>query len=721
MSDEELTHIHSEDIELNDLSEMLPLERRDFLKVLGGGIFIFITLGETSLLTLEEDQRRGYPTDFNAYLRIDEDGKVAIFTGKIEMGQGVHTSLAQMAAEDLAISVESIDMVMGDTDRCPYDSGTYGSLTTRMFGPALRAAAAEAREVLLELASERLGTPVDELSVEDGVVFVTASRRNRITYGQLAEGKQIARTLGREAVLKSAVEFSVMGKPWKRLDAIEKVKGEAKFAGDTLLPGLLYARILRPPAHGATLLNLDTSEAERLPGVIVVKEDDMVAVLHRDPEAAEAALQQIKAEFDIPEAEVDHESIFDHLLQQAPQGRTSDQRGSIQEGESISTDLFEETYLDGYVAHSPIEPHTSAAEIKEGKATIWASTQSPFPTQAEVARVLGFSPENVRVITPFVGGGFGGKTSGRQSVEAARLADITGKPVLVAWSRAEEFFFDTFRPAAVVKIKSGIDSSGRISLWDYHVYYAGSRGSDQLYDAQNNSITVYGEWRGGPGVHPFGTGAWRAPGANTNVFAKESQLDIMAAAAKIDPLKFRLNNSSDERLLRVLKSAAERFGWSEAPAPSGRGYGIACGLDAGTYVAHIAEVEVDERSGRIQVKRVVCAQDMGIVVNPDGARMQMEGCITMGMGYALTEDIRFRGGEILDRNWDTYELPRFSWLPEIETVLVKNDELSPQGGGEPAIIGMGAVIANAVFDAAGARLHQLPMTPERVREAIRSR
>jgi isoquinoline 1-oxidoreductase len=375
--------------------------------------------------------------------------------------------------------------------------------------------------------------------------------------------------------------------------------------------------------------------------------------------------------------------------------------------------------LNSYVAHAPIETHTALAKVEGDKATVWASTQGPFGVQGQVARALGFSSENVRVITPFVGGGFGGKTSGPQAAEAARLAKLAGKPVQVAWSRAEEFFYDTFRPAAVVKIKSGITKSGKIALWDYDVYFAGSRGSQQFYNIPHHRTSTFGEWRGGgSSAHPFGTGPWRAPANNTNTFARESHIDIMASKAKMDPVEFRLKNLTDDRMSRVLKTAADKFGWTPSKAPSGRGLGVACGIDSGTYVAIIAEVEVDKRKGHVQVKRVVCAQDMGIVINPEGARLQMEGCITMGLGYALSEEIHFKGGKILDSNFDTYELPRFSWVPKIETVLVKAEDISPQGGGEPAIICMGGVIANAIYDAVGARLLQLPMTPERIKQSL---
>ncbi|MFI5372371.1 MAG: xanthine dehydrogenase family protein molybdopterin-binding subunit, partial [Candidatus Eisenbacteria bacterium] len=294
-----------------------------------------------------------------------------------------------------------------------------------------------------------------------------------------------------------------------------------------------------------------------------------------------------------------------------------------------------------------------------------------------------------------------------------------GKPVQVAWTRAEEFFYDAFRPAAVVRIRSGVDHAGRIALWDYHVYFAGARSTERFYDVPNHLVRVYGQWGRDTGSpHLFATGPWRAPGANLNVFARESQVDIMAAKVKVDPLEFRLNNTSDPRMRGVLEAAARRFGWRKAVGPSGRGQGMACGIDAGTYVAMIAEVGVDKATGKVRVKRVVCAQDMGQVINPDGATMQMEGCIAMGLGYALSETLRFKGGQILDRNFDTYELPRFRGMPVIDAFLVKNDGLAPQGGGEPAIVPVGAAIANAIVDATGARVFRMPMTPEGVRKAM---
>ena len=703
-------------LDFSDIITRSSLSRREFLKRVGGGIIIFLSLGDFSELQAQR-RRREYPKDFNAYLRIGEDGRVACFSGKIEQGQGVITSLAQMLADELDVTLESVDMVMGDTDLCPWDMGTFGSMTTRFFGPPLRAAAAEARAVLIELAAEHLKVPKGRLKTKDGIVFDKTQSKNRVSYAQLAKGKTIARHT--KADLKKASEFNIMGKSFLRTDSVGKVTGKARFTGDIRVPGMLYAKILRPPAHGAKRKGVDTSAAEKMDGVQVVKDGDLIAVLHKYPDEAEKALAAIKAEYDVPEAKVDDKTIFEHLQRVGTEKNVENEGGNIQTGEKLASHTFEETYLNSYVAHAPIETHSALAKIESNKATVWASTQTPFRLQEAISEELDLPAENVRVITPFVGGGFGGKSRNQQAMEAARLSKLTGKPIQVAWSREEEFFYDTFRPAAVVKIKSGIKDSGEITLWDYNVYYAGTRGSYHIYNIPHHrTVSIGGGWGGGDRAHPFGTGAWRAPANNTNTFARESQIDIMASKAGMDTLEFRLKNLSDKRMLRTLKAAAQKFGWSPAKTPSGRGFGIACGIDSGTYVAHMAEVEVDNRSGHVQVKRVVCAQDMGLVINPQGAKSQIEGCIIMGLGYVLSEEIHFNGGEIFDLNFYTYKMTSFSWVPKIETVLIKAEDSPAQGGGEPAIICMGAVVANAICDATKSRLFQLPMTPQRVKEAM---
>jgi len=714
---------HYRELELAEGVRGYRVNRRDFLKVAGGGIFILMTIGDISVFAQERPGRPSrppMPDDFNAYLRIGKDGRVSCFTGKIEMGQGVVTSLAQMLADELDVALESVDMVMGDTELCPWDMGTFGSMSTRFFGPPLRAAGAEGRYVLKELAAERLQVPIDRLQTENGVVYDRSDKTKRVTYAELAKGQEIARHASGKVPLKKPGEFKLMGQPVTRRDALEKVTGRARYAGDIQLPGMLYAKILRPPSHDSKRVDVDVSEAKRVEGVRVVEDGDMIAVLHERPDVAEKALSKVKAKFDTPPSKLNEETIFAHLLEVAPEGEVVETAGDVANGRRSAVSVYEGEFLDGYKAHAPVEPHTAVVTVEGGKATVWPSSQAPFRAKDEVAEALGIPPENVHVISPFVGGGFGGKTAHRQVVEAARLAQRTGKPVQVAWTRAEEFFYDTFRPAAVVKVDSGLDEEGRISFWDYHVYFAGERGSQHFYSIPNSRTVAHGSgWRSAPGTHPFETGAWRAPANNTNTFARESQIDVMAAGARVDPVEFRMQHLTDQKMRRVLQAAAEKFGWRPMNFPSGRGYGVACGIDAGTLVATMAEVDVDRDTGRVKVERVVCAQDMGLAINPQGATIQMEGCITMGLGYALSEDIRFKGGQVLDLNFDTYQIPRFSTLPKIETVIIDNKDADPQGGGEPAIVTMGAVVANAIFDAVGARMMQMPMTPERVRRELK--
>ena len=695
------------------------LERREFLKLAGGGLFVVFAVGD-GLEGQEGGQRgQGYPDDPNAYLKVGSDNRVTGFSGKIEMGQGTLTALQMMLADELDVPLASVDMVMGDTALCPYDAGTFGSRSIKYFGPALRQAAAEARGILIRLASTRLGTPEDTLATKDGTVFVLASPSRKVTYADLIGGRKIEVRLEKKPPIKPVSAHTISGKPTLRTDARAKVTGEAKFSGDIRIPGMLYAAIVRPPAHGAKLKSADTSAAEKVPGVRVVRDGDLIAVLHEKPDVAAQAVALIKAEFDPSPSKLDNSNIFAHLKEVTARTDVIVESGNLDEGAKLSTKTIERSYFAQYVAHSPSEPHTAVVRIDGGKAEVWASTQSPFRAQQEIAKTLGLDVPNVRVRTPFVGCGFGGKNAGGQIVEAARLAKLAGKPVQVAWPRKEEFFYDTFRPAATYDVRSGLDAQNRIVLWDYKNYFAGSRSSQPVYDIPHKRVIAYGGGFGGEeGVHPFATGAWRGPGSNTNIFATESHIDVMAEAAGMDPLSFRLANLTDARMKRVVQAAADKFGRAFAKAPSGRGYGIAITDYLGTYLATMAEVAVDKTSGAVRVLRVVCAQDTGEVVNPEGSRMQIEGCITMGLGYCLTEEIRFKNGAILDENYDTYELPRMSWLPKIEVVLVDNPDLAPQGCGEPAITVMGAVVANAINDAVGVRMDMLPMTPARIKEAL---
>ncbi len=600
--------------DFKDNIELLPSpSRREFIKLLGGGIVI-VVLGDFGVAqdaSRERGARGSLSSDFNAFLRIGEDGRVTCFTGKIEMGQGTMTSLPQMLAEELEVPLDSVDIVMGDTALCPWDGGTFGSLSTRSFGPALRAAAAEARGVLLELAAESLKVPQAQLLAKDGMIIDRQNKERRIAYGTLTKGQEIERHLTAKPVLKEPSEFTVMGKGQVHRDAREKVTGKAQFAGDIRLPAMLYAKVMKLPAHGAKLKTVDTEPCKQVAGVQVVRDGDLVAVLHELPDMAEAALAKIKADFEPSPSDLSDKNIFDHMLKVSSALRVVAEGGNLEDGRKLAEKKFETTYLNSYVSHAPIETHTALAKIEGDKATVWASTQTPFALQDQIARAIGLDTKNVRIIVPFVGGGFGGKTRHLQALDAARLAKAVGKPVQVMANREEEFYYDTFRPAAVVRINSGLDASGKIAFWDYDVACAGERGSQQFYAIPNHRTVSRDAAPEGPAAHPFATGPWRAPANNTNTFARESQIEMMAAAAGIDPVEFRLQHLTDPHLVAVLKAAAERFGWTPAKGPSKRGYGVALGIDAGTYVATIAEAAVDVERGAVRVKRVVSIQEHG--------------------------------------------------------------------------------------------------------------
>ncbi len=696
-----------------------PIQRREFMKLLGPGVYILFSTGEYLFGQQPGFQFRQYPDDFNAYLRIAEDGKVTCYTGKIEMGQGIITSLAQMLAEELEVPFSSVSMIMGDTKLCPWDGGTNGSRSIKNFGPALRAAGAEAREVLIQLAAEHLGLPENRLIAVDGEIRQKSDASRKVTYGFLAKGKTIERHLENKPALKKADDFKVCGQSLPRADVEEKVIGTAKFAGDFRLPGMLYGKVLRPPAHGAKLTKVDTSAAKKTPDAKIFQDGDFIGVVHPLPDTAEKTLGLIKAEYEIPDAVVDDETIHELLLKAVARDTEVEAKGDLEQGRNSAAQTFDATYLTPYVAHAPSETHSALADVKAGSATVWIGTQRPFGADSQIAQAIGLSADNIRIITPYVGGGFGGKSQVGQAVQAARLSKMAGAPVQVVWSREEEFFYDTFMPAAAVKIRSGLDGSNRIAFWDYHVFFAGNRSSECIYNVPHVRTASRGSSFGGGGPHPFGTGAWRGPGSNTNIFARESHIDVMAAKAGIDPLEFRLQNLSNARMIRVVKAAADQFGWKSGKVPSGRGCGMVCLDYLDTYVVAMAQIHVDKNSGRIQVDRVVHAQDMGPVINPEGARMQIEGAITMGLGYSLSEEIHFKGGEIRDLDFGSYKIPRFSWAPrKIETVLVENHAIDPSGCGEPPIVGMGAMIANAVFDATGIRMNRLPITPEGIKSRL---
>lgn len=709
MNAEEINEIYFGDVDL-------PINpgRREFIKKLGAGLFIIFAVKPFGLMA-EEEEDKVKREDFNLFLRIREDGRVECYTGKIEMGQGVTTSLAQALAEELDVPLNNIDMIMGDTDLCPYDAGTWGSMTTRFFDPVLRAAAIEARMELIKLAAAELKLPEDQLKPENGHIVSAKDNSIKISYGSLTKGKKIVKTVKRAPVFKKPADFKTIGKDIHATNALLKVTGKAKYSGDIQLPGMLHAVVSRPPAHGCKLLSVDKAKAEAMQGVKVIVIENLVAALHANPNIAANAAATLKSEWSKPEVLATDKTIFKYLVEQGKETRVVEEKGNLETGFAEADFVAEAEYHDGYKAHASIETHTATAYFEGDKLIIWASSQTPFGTRKDLSTKFKMPLEKVLVKPILLGGGFGGKIYNDQAIEVALLAKESGTPVQLAWTREEEFMYDKFRAAAVMQIKAGVKKNGKIVAWKYNIYCAGNRGVNDFYGIPNLRSALYDK----KGIHPFGTGAWRAPGNNTTTFARESHIDVLADKIGMDPLAFRLTNISEPKLERTLRLAAKTFNYTSAKPGKNRGCGIALGFDAGTYVAVIAEVEVNPKTGVVKVLRVVCGQDMGQVVNPHGARVQAEGCITMGLGYALYEDVTFNWGEVTVKNFDTYEITRFSTTAPVEAVFVDDMNAPPQGGGEPAIICVGGAIANAVFHASGARVNQMPVTPERILEKMK--
>ncbi|MDP3313888.1 molybdopterin cofactor-binding domain-containing protein [Lutibacter sp.] len=699
----------------SDVNEPVRYDRRKFLKQLGKGIIVIFSLSELSLLQgWSQNNTQEKQIDFNAFLRVNEDGTVDCFTGKIEMGQGIITSLAQVLAEELEVGINDVKMIMGDTDLCPYDAGTWGSLTTRFADPVIRAAAAEAREILMDIASKKLNVPIENLVAKNGVIYVKDDSSKKITYAQLTRGQKIVQSLTKKPEIKKAKDFKLIGKSIISTDAVAKVTGKAQYTGDIKLPEMVYANIVRSSVFGSKKISVDSSGLKEFKGIELIDDGDLVAVVHSDPEVSYKASKKVKVIWDEPKLNVDSESIFNYLETNITSSSVFENSGDLEQGRTNSAKIIEAKYLDGYKAHAAMETHSATCHFQENKLIMWASTQTPFGTRAELAKTFNMPEEDVIVKQIFVGGGFGGKIYNQQAVEAAKISKKCGKPVQLVWSRREEFMYDMFRPAAIINTKAGVDSYGKLNLWEFDIYCAGTRGTKLFYNVPHNRTRMFNK----NDVHPFGTGAWRAPGNNTTTFARESHIDVMAHSVGIDALQFRLNNLKDDNMRATLELAAKTFNWDK-PKKEGHGYGIALGEDAGTCVALIAEVFVNKKTGEVKPIRIVCGQDMGQVVNPHGAILQTEGGITMGLGYALYEDIEFTGRTIKSWGFSSYKFTQFSNTPPIECVFIDKMDSKPQGGGEPAIICVGGAIANAVFDACGARVNRLPVTPKRILEALK--
>jgi isoquinoline 1-oxidoreductase len=689
------------------LDYRVQIDRRDFLKVLGGGLLVCLT----PLPASSQESGRGFgshelPKDIDAWIHIGAEGHVKVFTGKVEVGQNIRTSLAQAVAEELRVPFDSITMVMGDTDLVPWDMGTFGSRTTPTMAPQLRNMAVAGRELLVEMAAQRWNTDASKLVAASGKVTTPDGSRS-LTYGELTRGDALVKSVAGDPPFTPATEWKIAGTPVPKANGRDFVTGKHQFPSDIVRPEMMFGAVLRPEGFSATLQSLDTSAAEKMPGVKVAREGDFTGVVASDPFAAQQALRAIQARWNVPEQQ-GNKGLFEYLKNNPDgQGERPDHVvGSVSDALPGADVTLESQYTVEYIAHAPLEPRAAVAEWNNGKLTVWTGTQRPFGVRDELMQAFQLPAEKVRVIQPDMGSGYGGKHTGEAAIEAARLSKAAGKPVKVAWTREEEFTWAYFRPAGLIEIKAGARHDGTLVAWEYHNYNSGPAAIGTPYDVANQLVQYH------PSKSPLRQGSYRGLAATANHFARESHMDAMARAAQIDPLAFRLKNISNPRLKAVVQAAADKFGWAGTKSTPERGYGIACGTDKGGFVATCAEVNIDKATKKVTIRRVVEAWESGAIVNPDGLRNQMQGAIVQAIGGALFERILFGNGRIDNPTFSKYRVPRFSDTPEVEIVLLDRKDLPSAGAGETGLVGLAPAVGNAIFAATGVRLRSMPMTPD---------
>ena len=692
----------------HDQPRSLQLDRRDFLKVLGGGLLVCLT--HTSSWTQESGRAFGgheLPKDVSAWLHIAAEGQVKVFTGKVEVGQNIRTSLAQLVAEELRVPFDAITMIMGDTDLTPWDMGTFGSRSTPTMGPQLRTMAAAARQMLLEIAAQRWHVAPTTLTAANGKVTDPQNSRS-FAYGELTRGEKLVKTVSSQESLTPAPEWKIAGIAVPKAEGRDFVTGNHKYPSDITRPEMMFGAVLRPDGFNATLASLDTSATEKLPGVKVVRDGDFIGVVAPDAFAAQRALSAIQAKWNVP-AQPSNQGLFEYLKNNPETGRDDGPQhvsGSVAQAMAGADLKLEEQYTIAYIAHAPLEPRAAVAEWDAGKLTVWTGTQRPFGVRDELAEAFHLSPAQVRVIQPDMGSGYGGKHTGEAAIEAARLAKAAGKPVKVVWTRSEEFTWAYFRPAGLIEITAGVRRDGTLVAWEHHNYNSGPAAITTPYNVANQLIQYHAA------KSPLRQGSYRGLASTANHFARESHMDGLAHAAGIDPLEFRLKNLTDPRLRAVFQAAAGKFGWGRLKSTHERGFGIAGGVDKGGYVATCAEVEIDPASKRVRIRRIVQAWECGAVVNPDGLLNQITGAIVQGIGGALFEKILFANGRILNPHFAQYRVPRFSDTPQIEVVLIDRKDLPSAGAGETGLVGLAPAVGNAIFAATGMRIRNMPMTSQ---------
>lgn len=661
------------------------LERREFVQLLGAGLVVSVVV--SSALAQRRGRggfQGGTPPTLAARIHIGDDGKITVLAGKVEAGQGARTQIAMAAAEELRVPLDSIDVLLADTAKTPDDGMTAGSRTTPSTIPSVRQAAAAVRKLLEEY----------------------RTTRSEASYADLVRDPEVKAKLSaqppQDAPRTPIADWQILGKPQVALFARGKVTGAHQYPSDIKRPGMLYGAVLRSPTYRGKLVSVDLEPVRAMEGVVVVKDGEFVGVAAPTAFAARNAIEAIAKLAKWEESPITpSEKLHEHLRTNAEGLGES----PFAEEMKAAAKSLRQTYNIAYVQHAPLEPRTAVAEWSGGKVTIWTGTQGPFRVKGEVQSAFRLADDAVRVIVPDFGSGYGGKHTGEVAVEAARLAKAAGKPVMLCWTREEEFTWAYFRPAGVIEMEASLDAENRIATWRHINISSGGNSIESPYRVGKRDERSV---RSRP---PLREGSYRALASTANSFAREAFMDELAALAGAGPLEFRLAHLDEPRLRPVLEAAAEKFHWRERVGNKlpNRGVGLACSWDKGSVVACCVEVEVNRASGEIRVLEVCEAFECGKVMNPDNLRSQIEGAIVMGLGPALSEAMEFDDQQITNASFRRYRVPHFHDAPKIETVLVDRPDLTSVGAGETPIIVVAPAIANAVFRITGERVREMPI------------
>lgn len=672
-------------------THQLESTRREFWSTLGAGVLFVIAA---------QDATGQQPEHIGLRLHVASSGIITVLTGKVDIGQGLSTLLTQATAEELRVSPSSIRIHLADTASTPDDGGTWGSLTTPQTIPAVRLAAAALREALLDHAAQHWNVARTAIRIEDGRAH--AGDRQPLFYTNLS-GEVFRRSLAATVPLTPPAEWKVLGTSLPPVNGRDIVTGRRQYGSETRMPGMLHGKVLRPPAYRATLVSLDGSLAEKLPGVRVVRNGTLAGVVAPDDLTAQKALDLLKAEWKETPLPAPHE-IFDHfrktaeapVLQRGSRYPAIIAQGSVEDAMRSASRTHSSTYTTAYIAHVPMECRSAIARWSGDELTVHCGTQAPQLVRRDLANAFRIPLSKIRIVVSPTGGGFGGKHNGECEVEAAALARAAGKPVRLAWSREDEFLAGYFRPAALIDVRTALDTDHKITAWDFHNYNAGAAGIAVPYAIPN----IY------CGFHkcdsPLRQGSYRSLAAVANTFARECHMDELAHLAKSSPLDYRLAHTTDERLRHVLREGAKRFGWK----PGARTTGLACTIEKEARLALFAELHP---SKPLRVARLVMFFDCGAILNPGNLHNQLTGAIIQGLGGALFETVRHDRRQVSSSKLSAYRVPRFSDLPEIEVHLIDRREIAPAGAGEAGITLVAPAVANAWFALTGERNRSLPL------------